>query len=249
VRTAIPSAEALAFIAAASFRWFQRFRLAEDVYTPITGSDVEWLLRTASLEPDLRGKSVLDVGCNNGGVCFEAERRGATDVVGVDIFPAEFWGFDKLREFLGSSSRFVQGSVYGLTDVLTEPRDVVFCFGVLYHLRHPLMALDMLREVTREYALIESAVADWELGDVPASRFYRGRELNADGSNWFAPTVRCLMEWCSSAGFEPELLAAWPEDAPQRAMVRCIPLPGIPEWERISWDTPLGVKPREHWLK
>ncbi|TMK98958.1 MAG: DUF1698 domain-containing protein [Actinobacteria bacterium] len=230
------------FLGSASFVWHQRFRLAGDVYTP-GANDIEWLARTARLPEDLTGKSVLDVGTTNGGGAFEAERRGARAVLATDIVPASWFGFDQLRDFLRSHVEFRQVSVYELSSVLEEQFDVVIFWGVLYHLRHPLLAIDNVRELTRELLLLETAVADAELPDdsraLPLARFYRQDELAQDPSNWFAPTVAAVLDWCSSSGFAAELVATWPPSAPERCMVSATPVEGEPEYSRVSYERPL----------
>jgi hypothetical protein len=68
--------------------------------------------------------------------------------VAVDIYPPQWFGFDALREFLGSSVEYLQGAVYDLSRLSRGERfDYVLFWGVLYHLRHPLLALDEVRAV------------------------------------------------------------------------------------------------------
>jgi tRNA (mo5U34)-methyltransferase len=241
---AIPGPEAARrFLADADFIWHQRFQLAPGVYTPGV-NDIEWVLMAAQLPDDLTGKSVLDVGTANGAAAFIAERRGADKVVAVDIYSGERFGLFALREFLDSQVEFVRASIYELPTVLQERFDVVLFLGVLYHLRHPLLALDSLRSLTREVVLLETAVADHELGPLRASpfvRFYEGDELGGDPSNWFAPSVAALRSWCRSSGLEPKLLGAWPEAAPERCVMRAIPDESEPEYVRVSYERPLRV--------
>jgi tRNA (mo5U34)-methyltransferase len=234
--------DARAFIDGTSFIWHQRFCLGEDVYTP-GANDVGWLAQTARLPEDLSGKTVLDIGTTNGGGAFEAERRGARSVLATDIVPASWFGFDQIRDFLGSKVEFRQLSVYELGSVLVEKFDVVLFWGVLYHLRHPLLAIDNVRDVTRELLLLETAVADDQLPaearGVAFARFYRDDELGHDASNWFSPTVAAVLDWCSSAGLAPELTAAWPPAAPTRCTVSATPVPGEPEYSRVSYERAL----------
>jgi tRNA (mo5U34)-methyltransferase len=221
--------------------WWQTFELAPGVLTPGV-NPIARLLTQCQLPERLAGKTVLDIGTANGAVCFEAERRGASAVVGLDLTPPSHCGFDEIREFLGSKARFVRGSVYELPSLLSERFDIVFFLGVLYHLRHPLLALDVLRSVTREYALIETQVADAELQlatDVPVARFYRAGELGGDPTNWFAPSLSCLVDWCHSCGLSPELLATWPEPRPARCVVRVTPTGDVPEYQTLSYEVPL----------
>ena len=141
------------------FLWHQRFELVDGVYAPGV-SDVEFLLDAAEVPMRLDGKSVLDIGTTNGGAAFVCERRGARRVVAVDIYDEHWFGFAAIREVLGSSAQHVRASIYELPEVLGEQFDVVLFWGVLYHLRHPLLALDNVRRLARGTVSIETAVSD-----------------------------------------------------------------------------------------
>ncbi len=239
----IPTPEAArAFLDRSEFVWHQRFELAPGVWTPGVSS-VPWLCNAAGLPADLSGMTVLDIGTTNGGTAFELERRGASRVVAIDIFDPDWFGLRALTEFLGSSVEYVRASVYELAGRFSEPFDLVIFWGVLYHLRHPLLALDNLRAVTRGEASLETAVCDAEIPRRERlrslARFYRGDELSKDPSNWFSPTVVALEDWCISAGFEIERMGAWPERRPARAMLRARPTSGPAEFEKLSYERPL----------
>jgi hypothetical protein len=80
-------------------------------------------------------------------------------------------------------------------------------------------------------------VCDAELeaaSSVPLVWFYRRDELHGDPSNWFAPTVGALVEWCASSGLDPTVVDAWPKDAPERCMLRLTRSKGSPEFDRLS---------------
>jgi tRNA (mo5U34)-methyltransferase len=238
-----PTREAAAsFIERADFVWHQRFELAPDVWTPGV-SPIPWLCNMAELPADLSGRTVLDVGTTNAGTAFELERRGAARVVAVDIFDPDWFGVRALTEFLGSKVEYVRSSVYELADRFSEPFDVVIFWGVLYHLRHPLLAIDNLRAITAGMASLETAVCDFQLpGHLrpeKLARFYRRDELAGDASNWFAPTVATLEDWCGSAGFEVDRTRAWPESAPERAMVQLRSTDGPAEYQQLSYERPL----------
>jgi tRNA (mo5U34)-methyltransferase len=233
---------ASAFIEEATFVWHQRFELAPGVWTPGV-SPVEWLCKTASIPSDLSGLTVLDIGTTNAGTAFELERRGASRVVAVDIFDPDWFGVRPLVEFLGSSVEYVRCTIYQLADRFPEQFDLVIFWGVLYHLRHPLLALDNLKAITRGQASLETAVCDDQLErdqrSEPLVRFYRRDELGGDSSNWFSPTLVTLEQWCSSAGFEILQTDSWPQDAPARAMLSLRPIEGPAEFEAISYERPL----------
>src|SRR5512132_2958721 len=192
--------DARELIASSDFVWHQRFELEDGIYTPGT-HDIEWLMDAAGVPRDLSRRAVLDVGTSNGGAAFGAERRGAERVVALDIYPPAWFGFDRLARFLDSGVEYVQGTVYELPRLVEGRFDEIFFLGVLYHLRHPLLALDALRAVARDAACVyvETAVADAELreqGPASLARFYRFDELGNDASNWFVPSVMTLEEWC-----------------------------------------------------
>ena len=80
-RSAISRADAEAFLRDTDFKWYQRFELTPGVFTPGT-RDVLALLDSAGVAHNQSGVRVLDIGTTNGGVAFEAERRGADRVRG-----------------------------------------------------------------------------------------------------------------------------------------------------------------------
>lgn len=229
------------FLATNRCIWHQCFELAPGVTTP-GASNVAFLMDQGNVPASLHGLSVLDVGTSNGGCAFEAERRGASRVVAVDIYPPDRFGFSDLKRLCDSKVEFLQATVYELPERLNEQFDLVFFFGVLYHLRHPLLALDRLRDVTKRQVLIETAVCDHEsavVRDGAYVRFYRRRELAGDPSNWFAPSIFALTEWISSCGFEVTASSGWPSAAAERAMVSAVRLPDPAEYRAISYEAPI----------
>lgn len=243
---ALPSADAAQrFIDGASFLWHQTWSIVPGVRTP-GANDIDWLWHTAGLPADLTGRSLLDIGTTNGATSFLAEQRGASRVLALDVCEPDLHGFASIAALLGSSVEWRRGSVYELPDVLDgETFDFVVFWGVLYHLRHPLLALDQVRSAVREdgEVYVETAVADATLPADVASQsvaaYYRTDELAGDTTNWFAPTTRALEEWCASSGMEPVRSERWPEGAPTRAHVACRVVPGTPEWDRISYEVPV----------
>ena len=83
---------------------------------------------------------------------------------------------------------------------------MVFFLGVLYHLRHPLLALEIVCGLTTEVAIVESFVIDAETwkehqNAIPTMEFYETFELGNQYDNWNGPTVACLLAMCRAAGF------------------------------------------------
>lgn len=151
------------------------------------------------LPDDLTGKRVLDIGCWDGFYSFEAERHGA-QVVALDCWHPET--FFAAHRALNSRVEFHQMSVYEVSRERLGSFDIVLFLGVLYHLRHPLLALERVCEVTRDAAVIESHVID-NIMDTPhpVMEFYEMDELCGQYDNWWGPNSECVIRMARSAGF------------------------------------------------
>jgi SAM-dependent methyltransferase len=114
--------------------------------------------RDIVLPQSLAGKSVLDVGSAIGYFCFEAEARGATRVVGVELREDRYQDALLLKEIKGSDAEFLRRDV--LLDPLTEQFDVVLLLNVIHHLKEPFRALRQLASITRERFVIEFPTFD-----------------------------------------------------------------------------------------
>jgi len=152
---------------------------------------------------DLAGKRVLDIGAWDGWFAMEMERRGA-EVVAIDS--RENPRFYEIRELLGSKVEYRQLSVYELDPNQIGRFDVVLFLGVLYHLKHPLLALERVCSVAKDFVAVESFVLKDRFRpgvaeDQPLMEFYENDELGGQFDNWIAPTVPCLMALCRAAGF------------------------------------------------
>jgi tRNA (mo5U34)-methyltransferase len=149
---------------------------------------------------DLRGKRVLDIGAWDGWFTFEMERRGA-QVMALDVIKNE--RFLRLRDFIGSKAEYVAGDICRLTSRDLGRFDIVLFLGVLYHLKHPVLALENVCDMTLDMACIESYVIDdgQNLAAPPVLEFYEGTELRGQFDNWVGPNVACLLAMARTAGF------------------------------------------------
>src|SRR5262249_41810436 len=126
--------------------WWHSIDLGNGLVTPGVHSlaEMQNLYRSLELPEDLSGKTLLDLGCWDGFYTFEAERHGAR-VTAVDCWrPANFFA---AREVLKSRAEFREASVYEIGKDALGSFDMVLFLGVLYHLRHPLLALERVCEV------------------------------------------------------------------------------------------------------
>jgi len=205
--------------------WHQKWEVFRGVFTPGVNR-VAKLFKNSELPDDMTGKRVLDIGAWNGCCSFECERRGATEVVAYSLENPDATGFSQLKGLLGSCVRYVQGSVYALTAAELGEYDIVLFFGVLYHLRYPLLAIDRIRAVSRGEVYVETHVVPRRLflrhpftplqrvcasvfdlskvfAGTPVWRQYKEFELHAeDRSNWFGPNVPAVVESFETAGFD-----------------------------------------------
>src|ERR1044071_1236880 len=106
---------------------------------------VKWQRFAHAIPDDLSGKSVLDVGCNAGFYSIQMKKRGAERVVGIDTDEKYLDQARFAAEVNAMDIEFRNLSVYRVAE-LREQFDLVLFMGVLYHLRHPLLALDLLHE-------------------------------------------------------------------------------------------------------
>lgn len=179
-----------------------------------------------ALPADLTGKTVLDIGCNGGFYAIEMKRRGAERVLGID-FDQDYLAQARFAaEVTGQSIEFRQMSVYDVGR-LGERFDLVIFMGVLYHLRHPLLALDIIHEqvagdlllfqsMQRGSAATDPVAEDYDFFDqdhfdspgYPKMHFIEHR-YSGDPTNWWAPNAACSAAMLRSAGFA---ILAHPED-------------------------------------
>jgi tRNA (mo5U34)-methyltransferase len=158
-----------------------------------------WRIGQFPIPEHLRGKRVLDIGAWDGWFSFEMERRGAT-VVAVDATSKT--RFREAKAMLDSKVEHVVADVTFLTPREVGYFDIVLFFGVLYHLKHPMLALERVCELCTDLACIESFVTDDRPeGTIPAMEFYEGTQLGGQFDNWVGPNISCLMAMCRAAGF------------------------------------------------
>jgi tRNA (mo5U34)-methyltransferase len=189
----------------AKVKWWHTIDLGHDIVTPGRG-DTPSLFKLLDFPQDLRGRSVLDIGAWDGYYSFAAEKCGADRVLAVDSF---VWqgkgggskaGFELARQALGSKVEDREIEVLDLSPEVVGTFDLVLFLGVLYHMRHPLLALEKVFSVTREMLILETHVdlldCEW-----PAMRFYPGLELAGDGSNWWGPNPLAVEKMLATVGF------------------------------------------------
>jgi tRNA (mo5U34)-methyltransferase len=209
---------------------------------------VKWQRFSAAIPADLSGWTVLDIGCNAGFYSQEMKRRGAAHVVGIDSDSRYLAQARFAAEVTGLEIEFRQMSVYDLP-VMGERFDLVLFMGVLYHLRHPLLALDILySHAVRRMLVCQSMLRgseevgrlahDWDFKDTtpfvdPAfpRMYFIERKYAGDPTNWWIPNRACLEGMLRSAGFEIT-------GHPEREVFICRPLDPSERTPQLDQEMP-----------
>lgn len=178
----------------------------------------KWRRFREAIAGRVQGRSVLDIGCNGGFYAIEMKRLGASRVLAVDERQDYLEQARFAAEVCSADIQFRQLSVYDVGE-LGERFDIVLFMGVLYHLRHPLLALDLIHEhVARDMLVFQSLLRgssgvlvpdrDYDFMDTahfddpgyPKLHFIEHRYAG-DPTNWWAPNRSCVEAMLRSSGF------------------------------------------------
>jgi tRNA (mo5U34)-methyltransferase len=201
--------------------WYHTLELPGGIVTPGL-YDLRRVPARIQFPKSLAGKRCLDVGTRDGFWAFEMERRGAEEVLAIDLFdqaqldwpdPGSTltpdaiallegrWGaFDCAREMLGSRVTRQDLSIYDLAPELVGEFDFVYLGTLLLHLRDPIGALAAVRRVTRGELLVNDTVSLWL---TLIARHQPRAELMAIGDPfWWVLNIAGLRRVVTAAGFE-----------------------------------------------
>jgi tRNA (mo5U34)-methyltransferase len=229
--------------------WFQNIDLGDGILTApdhfLGDYPAFKFARFADVLPqDLSGASVIDIGCNAGFYAIEMKKRGAGRILGVDSDERYLAQARLVAAELGLEDiEYRNLSVYDVA-ALGESFDLVIFMGVFYHLRHPLLALDLIREhVVRDLMLFQTmqqgstdvlqVPEDYPFHvpgtsnppgffDNPAypKMHFIEKSFAHDWTNWWAPNAACSQAMLRAAGFSIE---ANPD--PEVYLCRVAPVP------------------------
>jgi tRNA (mo5U34)-methyltransferase len=189
--------------AVSEYYWWHRIELRPGIVTPGQSPPIGPVLSRLG---NLTGKTALDIGCWDGLYSFECERRGAVRVVASDLWEwAGHGAFDLAREELGSAAVPLECDVCDLPSRLGGERfDLVLFLGVLYHMRHPLLALEAVAACTKPGGkiIVDTLVGGDLETRVPLMRFLPSDEIAGDATNWWQPNVAAVCEMLADVGYE-----------------------------------------------
>ncbi|MDB5689542.1 MAG: putative 3-demethylubiquinone-9 3-O-methyltransferase [Sphingomonas bacterium] len=200
---------------------FQRWEVLPGIFTE-GPKDVTRTLDAMGFPESLEGKRVLDIAPWNGFFGFECARRGASEVVSLGPENPMDTGYEQTRSLLGLTNvRYVQGSVYDLPKFDLGSFDVILFLGLIYHLRHPLLALDLIYDACLDQMYTDTPYIDNYVFDLTASEetkavflnnreeihkipllYYTEASESGDPYNWFMPNLAAFRALVRSSGFE-----------------------------------------------
>ena len=189
--------------------WFLQVDLGDGLVTPGWSNPTTQKLPYFGLPEDMSGMRVLDIGCNEGFFSFEAERRGAAEVIGIDSWADSVRRFNLCRIAMASKATAYLTNVYDITPRTFGTFDLVMFFGVLYHLKHPLLALERIFAVASGTLLMQAAsFEDAALGDASVAKFHpfgiqSGPAENPvwDPTVFWVPNSACIRDMLLHVGF------------------------------------------------
>ncbi len=186
--------------------------LPEDFDYPAT----RWNVIAPYIPSDLSGKTVLDIGCHCGFFSTQLKRRGAERVVGIDVVPNSLAQARFLSHWFDLPMELLQFDAYGISEL--GAFDIVLFLGVLYHMKHPLYALEQIAKICKETMYFQSVILcnteefepekDYSsrqraVFDHPAypKLYFIETSLDGDASNWWGATRSCLKAMLRTSGF------------------------------------------------
>jgi tRNA (mo5U34)-methyltransferase len=197
--------------------WYHTIEVGENIVTPGKKKCDDFDLLDL---PDLRERTVLDVGCWDGFYSFECEKRGARKVLATDHHAWNTFGRDGFltaREILDSNVEHKDIDPLDISPETVGTWDIVLFLGVLYHLKNPMSVLERMARVTKHLLVVESHIINLPMfNNIPLAAFYEHDELNEDPTNWWGPNLKCLTQMVRSAGF-PSVEIKQPSKEEKRA--------------------------------
>lgn len=192
--------------------WQHRIDLGDGVCT--SGESRIDGFKIFELDGRLDGKSVLDIGAWDGGASFKAKELGAGRVLVTDVWRdppnnKSRWenirnsdeGFLCAREILNADVEQKNISIFDMTEETVGKFDIVLFLGVLYHLPHPLKALEIISAICNETVVLESAVFYFP-PDSPNAYLEKEPLMKFRGEYGWFPNKECVEMMLRQVGFK-----------------------------------------------
>jgi tRNA (mo5U34)-methyltransferase len=204
----MPFSDWIAYQVRAEPYWFQKIEVLPGLVSPGWSDPLVDKLPYFGLPKDLTGMRVLDIGCAEGFFSFEAEKRGAREVIGIDSFPDSIRRFNVVKAARQSNATAFLMNVYDLEPKRLGTFDLVLFYGVFYHLKHPQYALERIHSICTGDLLFQTHIYEEPcLKGVPWARFYPHGLMSGSKQELFDPTVfwlfnsQCCLAMLDHVGF------------------------------------------------
>lgn len=211
METKYTSEEIAAKIASVPF-WGHSIQLPFGIVTPGRVMCNVDTMNRLNLSQNLTDMTVLDIGTWDGFYSFECEKRGAR-VMAIDnlnrlkkndeiCFKSQGnSGFEIIKDILDSQVEFREMDVYQIDREPIGKFDIVLFLGVLYHLKHPLLALEKVAQVVEQDLYIETEFIRAPFTNRPIIEYLEHCYLNEDPTNHCRPNVSWLKNTLLDLGF------------------------------------------------
>lgn len=192
-----------------TIKWWHRINI-NGIVTPGANAESEDTFNNLGLPEDMTGLTVLDIGAWDGYYSFRCEDRGATVTASdkyVWVYPDQYGfgtgdaGFNYAHKALNSKVKKLVASVEELDPNQVGKFDIVLMLGVLYHAKDPIGYLEKARSLSNDLVCIETHVDLLDL-PYPAARYYEGKELNNDPSNFWGPNPLAVRAMMTDIGYK-----------------------------------------------
>lgn len=149
--------------------------------------------------PDLEGKVIADIGCNNGYYMLRMADHKPAFVLGLEPSVQHYYCFKALNAMAGQTNLDIDLLGVEHLNLFTETFDVVFLMGIIYHRASPV---DTLRDILSSLKPGGSLILETQgiPGELPVALFPDKTYAKVPGT-YFVPTGPCLINWMQKAGF------------------------------------------------
>jgi tRNA (mo5U34)-methyltransferase len=162
-------------------------------------SNLKWN-RIKSALPNLKNKTILDIGCSSGYYMLRMLAHKPRLLIGIDPSEVFYYQFQTIQKYLQIPNMHYLPLKLENINAFPQKFDIIFCMGILYHQRSPLEALRLIKEsMHKKSALIlETLIIDSPLDVALFPRTTYAKMRNT----YFIPSINCLLNWLTRAGFK-----------------------------------------------
>lgn len=211
-----------------NFRFYHTFELPDGRKFKGEDDTGNHFLRLQQVLPDVKDKTVIDIGAWDGWYSFKMEEIGAKSVLATDYFcwNGPGWGskdvFDLMRTLLKSQ---VKDKIIDPANIRPDTVgmfDVVLFLGILYHRPDCFQAFANAASVSKEWLIMETIIDHSLQNDRPLFSFYPFDELYKDHTNWFTPNICAVESMYAACGFEKPRMVLAHFDKPHHNNSSCV---------------------------